>query len=58
VKVGETVQADTVVADKSGVNLDEEAGRLIQFQQGYQAAAKVLQVAQAIFDTLLQMAGH
>jgi len=51
-------QADEVVANKSGVNLDEEAGRLIQFQQGYQAAAKVLQVAQAIFDTLLQMASH
>ena len=51
-------QADAAVANKSGVNLDEEAGRLIQFQQGYQAAAKVLQVAQAIFDTLLQMASH
>ena len=51
-------QADSAVADKSGVNLDEEAGRLIQYQQGYQAAAKVLQVAQAIFDTLLQMASH
>jgi len=51
-------QADAAVAEKSGVNLDEEAGRLIQFQQGYQAAAKVLQVAQAIFDTLLQMASH
>ena len=50
--------ADSAVASKSGVNLDEEAGRLIQFQQGYQAAAKVLQVAQAIFDTLLQMASH
>ena len=50
--------ADAAVANKSGVNLDEEAGRLIQFQQGYQAAAKVLQVAQAIFDTLLQMASH
>jgi flagellar hook-associated protein 1 FlgK len=49
-------QADLDVASKSGVNLDEEAGRLIQFQQGYQAAAKVLQVAQAVFDTLLQMA--
>jgi flagellar hook-associated protein 1 FlgK len=48
--------ADSTVASKSGVNLDEEAGRLIQFQQGYQAAAKVLQVAQAIFDTLLQLA--
>ena len=53
-----SAQADTAVGSKSGVNLDEEAGRLIQFQQGYQAAAKVLQVAQAIFDTLLQMASH
>ena len=53
-----SAQADSAVASKSGVNLDEEAGRLIQFQQGYQAAAKVLQVAQAIFDTLLQMAAR
>jgi flagellar hook-associated protein 1 FlgK len=53
-----SAEADSTVASKSGVNLDEEAGRLIQFQQGYQAAAKVLQVAQAIFDTLLQMASH
>ena len=36
-----------------GVNLDEEAARLIQFQQSYQAAAKVLQTAQTLFDTLL-----
>ena len=39
-----------------GVNLDEEAARLIQSQQAYQASAKVLQVAQSIFDTLLQTA--
>ncbi|WP_310564397.1 flagellar hook-associated protein FlgK [Hydrogenophaga sp.] len=38
----------------SGVNLDEEAARLLQFQQSYQAAAKFLQVAQSTFDTLLQ----
>ncbi len=37
-----------------GVNLDEEAARLIQFQQSYQAAAKMLQVAQTLFDTLLR----
>ncbi|WP_137894143.1 flagellar hook-associated protein FlgK [Ramlibacter sp. 2FC] len=42
----------------SGVNLDEEAARLIQFQQSYQAAAKVLQIAQTVFDTLLQAAGR
>ena len=50
-------QADAEVQSKSGVNLDEEAARLIQFQQSYQAAAKMLQVAQSLFDTLLQTAG-
>jgi flagellar hook-associated protein 1 FlgK len=39
----------------SGVNLDEEAARLLQFQQAYQAAAKVIATAQAVFDTLLQV---
>lgn len=38
----------------SGVNLDEEAARLLQYQQAYQASAKVIQVAQGIFDTLIQ----
>ena len=47
--------AKTAVAEKSGVNLDEEAARLIQFQQSYQAAARILQVAQSVFDTLLQV---
>jgi flagellar hook-associated protein 1 FlgK len=50
--------AETTRANKSGVNLDEEAARLIQFQQSYQASAKVLQVAQSVLDTLLQMAGR
>jgi flagellar hook-associated protein 1 FlgK len=49
--------AESTRANKAGVNLDEEAARLIQFQQSYQAAAKMLQVAQSIFDTLLQTAG-
>ena len=49
--------AETTRANKAGVNLDEEAARLIQFQQSYQAAAKMLQVAQSVFDTLLQTAG-
>jgi flagellar hook-associated protein 1 FlgK len=49
--------AESARANKAGVNLDEEAARLIQFQQSYQAAAKMLQVAQSIFDTLLQTAG-
>ena len=51
--------ADTsqqTLAGVTGVNLDEEAAKLIQFQQSYQAAAKVLQIAQSLFDTLLQTA--
>lgn len=42
----------------SGVNLDEEAARLIQYQQAYQAASKVIQISQSIFDTLIQSMGR
>ncbi|WP_294638969.1 flagellar hook-associated protein FlgK [uncultured Aquabacterium sp.] len=48
-------QATQTLEATRGVNLDEEAARLIQFQQSYQAAAKVLQVAQKVFDTLLNV---
>jgi flagellar hook-associated protein 1 FlgK len=51
-------QAETQRADKAGVNLDEEAARLIQYQQSYQAAAKVLQVAQSLFQQLIEVAGN
>jgi len=37
----------------SGVNLDEEAGRLIQYQAAYNASAQVVSVARELFDTLL-----
>ena len=51
-----SIAADAKMAQtsKMGVNLDEEAARLIQFQQSYQAAARMLQIAQTLFDTLLQ----
>jgi flagellar hook-associated protein 1 FlgK len=38
----------------SGVNLDEEAAKLLQYQQAYQASAKMIQIAGTIFDTLLK----
>jgi flagellar hook-associated protein 1 FlgK len=38
----------------SGVNLDEEAAKLLQYQQAYQAAGKMMQVAQNLFDSLIQ----
>ncbi|MBI3348452.1 MAG: flagellar hook-associated protein FlgK [Burkholderiales bacterium] len=43
---------------QAGVNLDEEASRLMQFQQSYQAAAKVLQTAQTLFDELMRIAAR
>ena len=49
--------AETERASGAGVNLDEEAARLLQFQQSYQAGAKVLQAAQSVFDSLLQIVG-
>ncbi|CAN7589228.1 flagellar hook-associated protein FlgK [Acidovorax sp. LjRoot129] len=42
----------------SGVNLDEEAARLIQYQQAYQASSKMIQIAQNIFDSLIQGMGR
>lgn len=48
--------SEQTLSSTSGVNLDEEAAKLIQYQQSYQAAAKVLQIAQSLFATLLQTA--
>jgi flagellar hook-associated protein 1 FlgK len=50
--------AETARSNEAGVNLDEEAARLLQFQQAYQASAKFLQIAQSTFDSLLQTVGR
>jgi len=39
----------------SGVNLDEEAVNLLKYQQEYQAAAKMLQIASELFDAVLNI---
>jgi flagellar hook-associated protein 1 FlgK len=39
----------------SGVNLDEEAAKLLRYQQAYQASAKVLQIAGKVFDEILAL---
>jgi flagellar hook-associated protein 1 FlgK len=49
-------QADAAAQNVSGVNLDDEAANLLKYQQAYQAASKVMQVANTIFDALLQIA--
>lgn len=48
-----TTQAQTARDSASAVNLDEEAANLMQYQQAYQAAAKMVTVASKLFDTLL-----
>lgn len=37
----------------SGVNLDEEAADMLRFQQAYQAAAKIMQASQKMFDAII-----
>lgn len=39
----------------SGVNLDEEYGELLRFQQYYMANAQVIQTASSLFDALLNI---
>ena len=46
-------QAQAARESVAGVNLDEEAADLIRFQQAYQAAAQVIQVANQLFQSLL-----
>jgi flagellar hook-associated protein 1 FlgK len=41
----------------SGVNQDEEAVNLVEYQKMYQANMKVMSVANALFDATLQMMG-
>jgi len=59
INTAQTAQAAVntqAVADQqsaSGVNLDEEAAHLLQWQQAYQAAAKALQIGSSLFQNLL-----
>ncbi len=67
-KVGSSVQANEIAAESaearqqaaieaeagfSGVNLDSEASALMEFQQAYQASARILTTAREMFQTLI-----
>lgn len=56
-KTAQTVrnQAEENWKSTSGVNSDEEASNLIQYQQMYQANMKVIAVANELFDSVLAM---
>ena len=47
-----TLAVDTQQS-QSGVNLDEEASNLLRYQQAYQAAGKLMEIASKLFDALL-----
>lgn len=48
-------QAVAAVQSESGVNLDEEATNLLRYQQAYQAAGKMMQIANQMFEVLLSL---
>ena len=69
-RVGTSVQANEISAESadarqqaamaaevgfSGVNLDSEASALIEFQQAYQASARILTTAREMFRTLIDI---
>src|SRR5450830_162810 len=58
-KTSNTVRAQAIDDWKStsGVNKDEEAMNLVEFQNMYQANMKVISVAKTLFDATLQMMG-
>ena len=48
-------QAEATRQGVSGVNLDEEAANLLRFQQAYQSAAKMMEIAGRLFDELINI---
>jgi flagellar hook-associated protein 1 FlgK len=48
-------QAQTRRDEMSAVNLDEEAANLLRYQQAYQAAARMIDIAANLFDEVLAL---
>lgn len=48
-------QAQAARDQMSAVNLDEEAANLLRYQQAYQAAAKMMEVASRLFDEIIAL---
>jgi flagellar hook-associated protein 1 FlgK len=44
--------------EASGVNLDEEAANLIKYQKSFEAAARMISVADELLDALINMTGR
>jgi flagellar hook-associated protein 1 FlgK len=52
---GVVMSLEARIASVSGVSLDEEGARLVQYQNSYSAAAKVIQTVQEMYESLLSM---
>jgi flagellar hook-associated protein 1 FlgK len=50
-------QAQAVQTQISGVSLDAEAINVMELQQGYQAAGKMVSVVDSLAQTLMSMVG-
>ena len=48
-------EAQSRQSSNSGVNLDEELSNMMMYQQAYSAGARMLDVVQKLYDTLLQV---
>ena len=45
--------ATTALSNATGVNLNEEAANMLRYQQAYQAAAEVINVASTLFKSII-----
>ena len=60
-KIAVDIQEENMMAAKeaeaefAGVNLDTEAAALIEFQQAYQASARILSTARELFQSLMEV---
>ena len=43
------------MSEFAGVSLDDEAAHLLEFQQAYQASARILQTARELFEALIKV---
>ena len=50
-------QLQTQQSSVSGVNLDEELTRMLQYQRAYQAAAKFISTSDAFLQTIITTLG-
>ncbi|MBW4051715.1 MAG: flagellar hook-associated protein FlgK [Proteobacteria bacterium] len=50
--------ATTALNNSSGVNLDQQAASMLQFQQAYQAMAQMIQASSQMFNSLMTALGN